>query len=162
MPYKCHRCIQPATKGRYCDTHAKTSAIVRDSIGTATDTTKRINKPLRDAEDRKAQRKANRRIYSSLRWHKVRRIALSREPLCIACQMVGVVSASIEVDHIIPLTDGGKPYCASNHQALCKSCHSKKTRKEQAGIAMDYKNRVAYSLPFEGEDSKMALVITKG
>ena len=50
---------------------------------------------------------------------------------------------SIEVDHIVPLADGGGDF-AFNIQILCKSCHRKKTtgeaRRRAAGESPDYIN----------------------
>jgi 5-methylcytosine-specific restriction enzyme A len=31
------------------------------------------------------------------------------------------------VDHILPIKQGGDTWNPNNHQALCKSCHAKKT-----------------------------------
>lgn len=74
---------------------------------------------------------SNRRGYDA-RWQKIRARVLRERPLCVHCMGVGVVTAANEVDHIIPLRDGGTNEDA-NLQPLCKSCHSKKTRREKAG-----------------------------
>lgn len=44
----------------------------------------------------------------------------------------GVIRPATEVDHIIPRSKGGTDIW-ENLQALCKSCHSKKTRRENSG-----------------------------
>ena len=61
------------------------------------------------------------------RWRKVRRIQLQREPLCSHCGDV-----AREVDHIVPIADGGARLDLRNLQSLCKSCHSRKTRAQNA------------------------------
>jgi 5-methylcytosine-specific restriction endonuclease McrA len=43
--------------------------------------------------------------------------------------------AANEVDHVTPLRDGGAKYDLENLQALCKSCHSRKTAAEMNGRA---------------------------
>lgn len=62
------------------------------------------------------------------RWQKIRRAYLARFPLCVQCEREGRVTAATEVDHIRPLALGGTND-THNLQPLCKSCHSKKTRK---------------------------------
>lgn len=54
---------------------------------------------------------------------------LARHPLCVECQAKGMVVAAAEVDHIVPLADGGTND-DENLQSLCKSCHSRKTARE--------------------------------
>ena len=51
--------------------------------------------------------------------------------LCVTCALHGRVTEGTEVDHIIPLWQGGSD-TVSNKQLLCKECHKVKTRKEAA------------------------------
>lgn len=61
---------------------------------------------------------------------RVKRLAYLRaNPLCVECEQAGHVVAANEVDHRIPLSQGGADE-ESNYQALCKSCHSRKTAHE--------------------------------
>ncbi len=64
------------------------------------------------------------------RWQAIRLAYLARFPLCAHCEREGRVTPATEVDHIRPLALGGT-HDAHNLQPLCKSCHSKKTRKAQ-------------------------------
>ena len=81
---------------------------------------------------------ASRRGYGS-RWRRTRADFLARHPLCadpFGRHGSRLVAAS-EVDHIIP--HRGDPdlfWDEANLQALCKSCHSRKTMME-AGIVAD-------------------------
>lgn len=59
------------------------------------------------------------------RWMTLRAVVLSEEPTCRSCTMRGRVTASEEVDHIIPLEDGGTDD-RSNLQGLCGDCHKQK------------------------------------
>ena len=61
------------------------------------------------------------------RWQRFRLWFLKRNPLCVKCQR-----AAVHVDHIIPVTgrDDPKFYEPGDHQPLCHSCHSRKTRRE--------------------------------
>ena len=40
------------------------------------------------------------------------------------------MASRLECDHIQPLQRGGDPYDLGNLQALCKTCHISKTRRE--------------------------------
>jgi 5-methylcytosine-specific restriction protein A len=59
----------------------------------------------------------------------MRAFILAENPLCVLCQKKGKRSASVEVDHIIPLHQGGADD-QSNMQALCLDCHKAKTKRE--------------------------------
>ena len=63
------------------------------------------------------------------RWAKARKIFLAQHPLCAVCG-----APATDVDHIIP-HKGNKRQCwdQSNGQALCHSCHSRKTAREDMG-----------------------------
>ncbi len=64
------------------------------------------------------------------RWSRFSRSYRQRYPLCVECERNNRVTASAEVDHGVPLADGGEKYDEANLQALCKSCHSRKTLRE--------------------------------
>ena len=40
------------------------------------------------------------------------------------------MAGRLEVDHLVPLEDGGDPWSESNLQALCRGCHIAKTAAE--------------------------------
>lgn len=63
------------------------------------------------------------------RWMEMRRHVLAGSPLCVVCERAGFVELATEVDHIIPLAQGGSNDYA-NLQALCSDCHADKTRHE--------------------------------
>lgn len=70
------------------------------------------------------------------RWRKLRTLVLADEPLCRTCLAAGYTTPASEVDHIIPARQQrGLFYTRSNLQALCKSCHSKKTATEDSTFA---------------------------
>jgi len=54
---------------------------------------------------------------------------IRRNPVCAEC-----ARPSEEVDHILPLAEGGT-HKFDNLQALCKSCHSRKTMRDNRGSA---------------------------
>lgn len=66
-------------------------------------------------------------------WYKFRRWYLRRHPLCVDMHGIGCKRAATEIDHVVRLVSGGAKFDEKNLQALCKSCHSKKTRAEQDG-----------------------------
>ncbi len=69
------------------------------------------------------------------RWQRTRSLKLAQHPFCEDCETIGIVRAAEEVDHIDgkgPLGERG--HDLTNLRALCKSCHSKKTAREDGGL----------------------------
>lgn len=67
-------------------------------------------------------------------WRKARAGFLSEHPFCAECMRLGKVVAATVVDHIVP--HGGDRmlfWDRTNWQALCASCHSRKTAREDGG-----------------------------
>lgn len=58
-----------------------------------------------------------------------RRDWLSRFPLCVLCQREGRIVEAAELDHIVPLWEGGAE-ADSNLQGLCVPHHRAKTAEE--------------------------------
>jgi len=75
---------------------------------------------------------SNERGYNAT-WRRLRRMVLNREPLCRECLKEGRLTPATEVDHIVPLSQGGTNDL-ENLQPLCHSCHSRKTAKEDGGF----------------------------
>ncbi len=63
------------------------------------------------------------------------------QPLCPVCQARGYTVAGAEVDHIVPLSHGGRLMARANLQHLCVACHEAKTRQQRprrrAGATVD-------------------------
>ena len=60
------------------------------------------------------------------RWLGVRKRTLDRVGWkCAECQHYGN-----EVDHIVPIADGGAVWAEDNLQVLCRGCHIAKTAKQ--------------------------------
>ena len=72
-------------------------------------------------------------FYQSRQWRVVRAAFLREHPLCGLCSARGGLIPARVVDHVVPVKDGGARYLASNLQALCVSCHNRKTARESAG-----------------------------
>lgn len=79
----------------------------------------------RHAREWNRQTHRNRDVYKSRRWKYLRRRILFENPLCPCGEL------ATTVDHIVPLKDGGLVLARANLQALCASCHSRKSRSEQ-------------------------------
>lgn len=83
----------------------------------------------------------NQKFYRSKTWRSCRAAGLAAEPLCVACQKVGKVTAATVRDHIKPInpqnawdTQNGlypHPLDRSNHQSMCAPCHNSKSAKER-------------------------------
>lgn len=82
--------------------------------------------PLHSPE-REYRRRGNRSAYQTKRWRLVRKRKLAKDPLCVECGKLAT-----EVDHIVPVEDGGSMWSEDNHQSMCQSCHGRKTRKDVA------------------------------
>jgi 5-methylcytosine-specific restriction enzyme A len=73
-------------------------------------------------------------------WRRVRLQVLQQEPLCRTCQTQGKWTLAEEVDHVVPLCEGGSRLDLSNLTPTCADCHRRKThddkrrRAEGAGV----------------------------
>ena len=69
------------------------------------------------------------------RWRKLRQMVLARTPLCAdPFEIHGATPVpATDVDHIVPLAQGGAN-AMDNLQALCHSCHSRKTVEQDGGL----------------------------
>lgn len=56
------------------------------------------------------------------RWEKVRKMYLSKHPLCERCEASGIVTVALDVHHIRPLKQGGSN-SEDNLMALCRKHH---------------------------------------
>ena len=81
-------------------------------------------------EQHKPKRKsASKRGYDR-QWRNKRLIYLQEHPLCTECESEGKITAATVVDHIIPHRGNKQLFDDDNNlQALCKSCHDRKTRR---------------------------------
>ena len=77
------------------------------------------------------------RGYNSARWRRLRWYRLQTEPLCRACLAVGRITAADTVDHIVAHDgpDSASFWDYHNLQALCASCHSRKTATHDSAFA---------------------------
>ncbi len=124
MPYKPgHTCAMPGCPGiakpgkQYCDAHAS-------------------HEPVHEVYD--PSRSATSRGYNS-RWERARKTYLKMHPLCVQCEKEGKYVMATDVDHIIPHRGDQKLFWdTDNWQALCHSCHSKKTGREDRYVEYKY------------------------
>lgn len=64
------------------------------------------------------------------RWRAYRLAFIAEHPLCVQCAERGEVSATTDVDHIIPHRGDERLFWdPANHQGLCHPCHSAKTSR---------------------------------
>lgn len=108
MKKLCARCNYYLTENTYC---GRCSSLVKKELSK--------NKKRPD------------KFYKSAYWKTLRALVLVRDKhLCQMCLKKGKFVMATEIDHIIPLKNGGTNDI-ENLQALCKRCHSKKTKVEQ-------------------------------
>lgn len=79
-------------------------------------------------QDKDERGSAHSRGYG-VNWRRLREVVLQAEPLCRHCGERGRVTPAQEVDHIVPLKDGGTNDRA-NLQPLCAACHDDKTARD--------------------------------
>ena len=73
------------------------------------------------------------------KWRKASKAFLRKNPLCVMCLKEGRYTAATVVDHIKPHRgDSTLMWDSSNWQALCKSCHDKKTWREDKNPVYSY------------------------
>lgn len=81
-------------------------------------------------------RRPTRRFHGTQQWRRCRNAYIKAHPICemlIKCQG----DPASEVDHIVPIEDGGAPLDWENLQSGCKPCHSSKTYHiDKKGIAI--------------------------
>lgn len=76
---------------------------------------------------------ASRRGYDAS-WRRYRKVFLSQHYLCEECKKNGRVTLATVVDHIQPHKGDKRLFWdEGNHQALCESCHNRKTAQEDGG-----------------------------
>jgi 5-methylcytosine-specific restriction endonuclease McrA len=75
---------------------------------------------------RRAKRRGTRQFQGYDRDHeRLRRQTLKATPYCLACGHTGSKDNPLSVDHVRPLSSGGKT-TRSNYQSLCRRCNSAK------------------------------------
>jgi len=79
----------------------------------------------RHAKQRERQTHRNKKIYNTKRWQVLRRSVLFNHPLCECGEI------ATDVDHVVPMHQGGDPWSRANLQTLCAHCHGQKTSQEQ-------------------------------
>src|SRR4051812_45581642 len=85
---------------------------------------------------RNERRADSRRVYLSVRWKRLRRIVLLEQPHCAWAEQVCWLP-SVEVDHVIPIEDGGDPWDRGNLQGLCHGHHAVKSSRESRARPSD-------------------------
>lgn len=77
------------------------------------------------------------RLRSTNRWRRLRRLVLSREPLCRPCNALARTELAVAVDHIVPAAvvvasrGDGAFFDDTNLQPICSACHAAKTAAER-------------------------------
>lgn len=83
--------------------------------------------------DRNSRDKELQKFYASTAWRNLRKQKLAATPYCEICFAAGRMTKATIVDHIVPIKDDyARRLDMTNMQSCCQSCHSRKTRKEEA------------------------------
>ena len=84
----------------------------------------------------KGMDRTNSKIYTSRQWRNLRKLVLHRQPICVHCEKKNKFITANTIDHIKPINQGGSVWDVDNLQALCSSCHNKKSAKDKIGRGM--------------------------
>ena len=77
-------------------------------------------------------------LYKTQRWRNLRKLQLSREPLCRFCLARGILTAAKVADHIEPHRNDPEKFWGGELASLCKPCHSAdKQFQENKGFRRD-------------------------
>ena len=71
-------------------------------------------------------------IHHTPAWARLRERIRRRDAVCVLCAARGETTPGDDVDHIVPIKDGGAAWDESNLQFLCRACHIKKTAAEDS------------------------------
>lgn len=77
-------------------------------------------------------------VHSLPRWQRLRERIRRRDCVCVICAASGITTPGDDVDHIVPIRDGGAVWDERNLQFLCKNCHRKKTAAEESQRKRDW------------------------
>ncbi len=69
--------------------------------------------------------------YSHSAYRRRRAVFMSANPLCVWCKEKSIIEPSTVLDHIKPVEQGGDFHDAENWQALCVSCHARKSNQDK-------------------------------
>ncbi len=79
--------------------------------------------------------------YKSAAWAGIRARQLSAQPLCQACQLLGLVTQATHVDHLFAWAAiGHQAFTRNVFQSLCPECHGIKSGLEKHGVYRHYVN----------------------
>ena len=95
----------------------------------------RRDKRERDQDYARQRNPVARTLYRSKRWRTERAAFLHQHPLCVECERHDLIRPANVVDHIDP--HGGDEtvfWDRSRWQALCASCHGRKTAAKDGGF----------------------------
>lgn len=94
---------------------------------------KKADKKQKQIQDKKRESSCKRGYGRA--WQKYRLRFLVANPLCVSCKTKGRIVPATVVDHIKPHKgDNVLFWNTTNHQAMCKTCHNKKTAIEDGGF----------------------------
>lgn len=95
----------------------------------------RREKRERDHDYDRTRDPVSRALYHSKRWRTEREAFLHEHPLCMECQHHDVIRPASVVDHIDPHRGDETVFWDRNRwQALCASCHGRKTAVQDGGF----------------------------
>ena len=88
-----------------------------------------------------ADYQARNRFYQRKNWKQLRHQKLILNPLCELCELNGKRVIATIVDHIEPISIGGRDLDLKNIQSLCNSCHSAKTIRETLNLTKNVQQK---------------------
>lgn len=89
------------------------------------------------------------RPYDTPTWRRFRALQLRQSPVCVLCLDRGIITPATDVDHIVPIKEGGEFLDFANVRSLCHEDHSRVTRAAQYGHEVVIKGCDARGYPLD-------------
>lgn len=118
---------------------------------------------------RPERKPSNPSFYHKSSWQRVRRLYLSRSPLCEAHLLAGMTAENAvdctrnnPVDHVVRIESGGAPLSDLNLMTLCLSCHAAKSAMEANGYEVEGQGPEGERIPTrEGREKILTLLASR-
>ena len=96
---------------------------------------KKADKKQKQVQDKKRGSSCKRGYDRAWQQYRLRFLAVNS--LCVSCKTKGRYHSATVVDHIKPHKGNNTLFWdTSNHQAMCKTCHDRKTAREDGGFGL--------------------------
>ncbi len=119
----------------------------------------------RQADQKRTREKLWRRLYSTVRWKRMRRNKLSKTPWCEPCQAQGMSRVATVVNHKEPHRGDLRLFFHGELESCCENCHNSAIqRAEKKGFRLDLDEEgwpIDPAHPFQKQEVARAALLAK-